>query len=126
MADILIVDDSAFMRKVLSDILIKDGQKVIGHAGNAHEAVTSYRELKPDLMTLDVVMPEIDGMNAIKAIKNIIAEDKEAKIIMISSMGQQQEIVNECIQAGASNFINKPFQPPQVTEAIRRVLNGKS
>src|SRR5688572_25082315 len=101
MANILVVDDSPFMRKVLSDMLIKAGHTVVGQAGNAHEAVVSYKELKPDVMTLDVVMPEVDGINFIRAIKKIIAEDKEAKIIMISSMGQQQEIVNECIQAGA-------------------------
>ena len=119
------VDDSRIMRMVLSDILTKDGHKIVGQAENAQEAVKSYRELKPDLMTLDVIMPEIDGVNFLKAIKVILAEDKEAKIIMISSMGQQQEIVNECILAGARDFITKPFKPPQVKEAIRHVLNGK-
>ncbi len=124
MAKILVVDDSSLMRKVLSDILTKDGHEVVGQAENAEEAVTSYRELKPDLMTFDLVMPEVHGMTYIKAIKDIMAEDKEAKIIIISSLGRQQEVVNECIQAGARDVIAKPFEPLQVTEAVRQVLNG--
>ena len=124
MAKILVVDDSSFMRKVLSDILTKDGHEVVGQAENAEEAVTLYKELKPDLMTFDLVMPEVHGMTYIKAIKDIMAEDKGAKIIIISSLGLQQEIVNECIQAGARDFIIKPFKPPQVREAVRQALNG--
>ena len=124
MAKILVVDDSSLMRKVLLDILTKDGHEVVGQAENAEEAVTLYRELKPDLMTFDLVMPEVHGMTYIKAIKDIMAVDKGAKIIIISSLGRQQEVVNECIQAGVRDVIAKPFESPRVTEAVRQALNG--
>ncbi len=121
MANILIVDDAVFMRKILSDALTKDGHKVVGEAENAKEAVELYKKLKPDIVTLDIIMPDIDGMDAMKAIKEINAFDKNARIIMVSAMGQQ-ELVVEAIQAGAKDFIVKPFQPSRVTDAINRLL----
>lgn len=121
MADILVVDDAPFMRRALSHILTKDGHKIVGEAENAHDAVVSYKKLRPDLVTLDMTMPEIDGVNSLKAIKNIVAEDKEAKIIVISAIGQQETLM-ECMQAGARDYVNKPFQPVWVRDAVRRAL----
>lgn len=118
MSKILIVDDAAFMRMMLKDILTKNGYNVIGEASNGAEALTKYQELKPDLTTLDITMPEIDG---ITALKNIKAADPSAKIIMCSAMGQQAMVI-ESIQAGAKDFIVKPFQADRVVEAIKKVL----
>ena len=121
MANVLVVDDALFMRKMLSDIFAKGGHQVIGQAENAKQAVTLYKKLKPDLVTLDIVMPEVDGMDSMKAIEEILALDKRAKIVMVSAMGQQ-ELVVQSIRAGAKDFIVKPFEPEQVTEAVRRLL----
>ena len=121
MANVLVVDDALFMRKMLSDILVKDGHRVVGEAENAKEAVTLYRKLKPDVMTLDMVMPEVDGTDSMKAIQEILALDGQAKIVMVSAMGQQ-ELVVQSIRAGAKDFIVKPFEPKQVTDAVRRLL----
>ena len=121
MANVLVVDDALFMRKMLSDILAKEGHQVIGQAENAKEAVTLYKKLKPDVMTLDIVMPEVDGMDSMKAIQEILALDQGAKIVMVSAMGQQ-ELVVQSIRAGAKDFIVKPFEPKQVTDAVRRLL----
>ena len=121
MANVLVVDDALFMRKMLSDILVKDGHRVVGEAENAKEAVTLYKKLKPDVMTLDMVMPEVDKMNSLQAIQEILALDQGAKIVMVSAMGQQ-ELVVQSIRAGAKDFIVKPFEPKQVTDAVRRLL----
>ena len=120
MANVLVVDDAMFMRRMLTDILSKAGHKVVGEADNAKEAVELYKKLKPDVMTLDIVMPEASGVNAMQAIRKIIKEDKDAKIVMVSTMGQQEQVV-EAIQAGAKEFIVKPFQPSQVTNAVNRL-----
>jgi len=122
MAKILVVDDSLFMRKILSDILLKEGHEIVGEAENAKEAVTSYRKLKPDAVTFDIVMPEMDGVNTMQAIRQIRHYDKNARILMVSAMGQQ-ELVVESIRAGAKDFILKPFQSFQIAGAIRRLLN---
>ena len=121
MANVLVVDDALFMRKMLSDILAKEGHQVIGQAENAKEAVALYKKLKPDVVTLDIVMPEMDKMDSMKAIQEILALNKEAKIVMVSAMGQQ-DLVVQSIRAGAKDFIVKPFEPKQVTEAVRRLL----
>jgi len=121
MANILIVDDSKFMRKMLSDILTEDGHQVVGEAENAREATELYKILKPDLVTLDIIMPEVEGIDAIAALKNMIHVDPQAKVVMVSAMGQQQ-VVEECIQAGAKNFIVKPFQPSNVASVVKDVL----
>lgn len=121
MAKILIVDDAIFMRKMLSDILVKDGHQIVGEAENAKEAVNLYKKLKPDVMTLDIIMPEVEGVDALKAIREINSEDPQARILMVSAMGQQETVV-EAIQAGAKDFIVKPFQPSNVTSAVKRLL----
>lgn len=120
MAKILIVDDAVFMRKMLSDILVKEGHEIVGEAENAKEAIDLYKKLKPDMMTLDIIMPDVDGVDAIGAIKDIKHHDPKAKILMVSAMGQQ-ELVVESIQAGAMDFIVKPFQPSNVTGAVARL-----
>ena len=121
MANVLVVDDAIFMRKMLTDILNKDGHHVVGEAENAKEAVELYKKLKPDVVTLDIVMPEVDGLDAMEAVRKITQTDKRAKIVMVSAIGQQAQVV-EAIQAGAKEFIVKPFQPSQVTSAVRRLL----
>jgi len=120
-AKILIVDDAIFMRKMLSDILVKDGHEIAGEAENPKEAINLYKKIKPDVVTMDIIMPEIDGIDANKAIKEIISFDPNARILMVSAMGQQETVV-EAIQAGAKDFIVKPFQPSNVTSAVKRLL----
>lgn len=116
---ILIVDDAAFMRMMIKDILVKNGFEVVGEAENGTVAVNLYKELKPDLVTMDITMPEMDGISAVKAIK---AADPAAKVIMCSAMGQQM-MVMEAIQAGARDFIVKPFQQDRVVQAIKKALD---
>lgn len=118
MANILVVDDAAFMRMMLKDMLTKSGHQVIAEAGNGNEAVEMYKNHKPDVVTLDITMPEKDGLQALKEIK---ALDPQAKVIMCSAMGQQQMVI-EAIQAGAKDFCVKPFQADRVLEAIQKVL----
>ena len=115
---VLIVDDAVVMRMMIKGILSKNGYEVVGEAQNGAEAVEKYRELGPDLVTMDMVMPEMDG---ISAVKQIVANDPDARIIMCTSMGQQALVV-EAIQAGAKSFITKPFQPPKILETIQKVL----
>lgn len=116
---ILIVDDAAFMRMMIKDILTKNGYDVVGEAENGQVAVEKYQELKPDLVTMDITMPEMDGITAVKAIK---ATDPNAKIIMCSAMGQQSMVI-DAIQAGAKDFIVKPFQPERVLEAVSKAID---
>ncbi len=120
-ARILIVDDALFMRRMLADILKKEGFEVCGEAENGKEAVDKYKELKPELVTMDIVMPKMEEIDGVAAVKEIIKIDPQAKIIMVSAMGQHALVV-EAIQAGAKDFIVKPFQPSRVIEAIRRIL----
>jgi len=115
---VLIVDDAAFMRMMIKDILSKNGYEVAGEADNGLKAVEKYKELTPDLVLMDITMPE---MNGIEAVKNIKAIDPGAKIVMCSAMGQQAMVI-ESIQAGARDFIVKPFQVDRVLEAVRKVL----
>ena len=118
MAKILIVDDAAFMRMMLKDILTKGGYEVCGEAADGIEALAKYNELKPDLVTLDITMPNKDGIAALKDIK---AADPSAMCIMCSAMGQQSMVI-EAIQSGARDFIVKPFQADRVLESIKKVL----
>lgn len=115
---VLFVDDSAFMRGILKGIILKEPFALAGEAENGKEAVEQYKTLKPDLVTMDIVMPEMDGIEAVKAIRE---SDPNARIIMVSAMGQQSMVI-EAIQAGARDFIIKPFQPPRVHEALKRVM----
>jgi two-component system chemotaxis response regulator CheY len=118
MANILIVDDAAFMRMMIRDILIKGGHTVIGEAANGLEAIDQYGKLKPDLVTMDITMPEMEGIEALKRIKT---DDPKARIIMCSAMGQQGMVV-QAIQAGAKDFVVKPFQGDRVLEAVSKAL----
>ena len=115
---VLIVDDAAFMRMMIKDILSKNGYEVVGEAENGQKAVEKFQELKPDLTTMDITMPEMDGITAVKEIQKI---DANAKVIMCSAMGQQAMVI-EAIQCGARDFIVKPFQPDRVLEAVRKVI----
>lgn len=120
-ARVLVVDDALFMRRMVSDILKKEGLEVCGEAENGKEAIDKYKELKPDLVTMDIVMPRIEEIDGIGAVKEIMKADPQAKIIMVSAMGQHSLVV-EAIQAGAKDFVTKPFQPSRVVEAFKRVL----
>ena len=115
---ILIVDDAAFMRMMIKDILTKNGYEVVGEAENGAVAVEKYKDLKPDLVTMDITMPDMDGIAAVREIKSV---DSAAKIIMCSAMGQQAMVI-DAIQAGARDFIVKPFQPNRVIEAVQKAL----
>ena len=118
MANILLVDDAAFMRMMLKDILTKNGYTVVGEAENGLKAVEKFKELKPDLALMDITMPEMDGLQALKKIK---AEWPDAKVVMCSAMGQQAMVI-DAIQSGARDFIVKPFQADRVLEAVRKVV----
>ena len=115
---VLVCDDALFMRTMVKDILTQAGFSVVGEAENGLQAVEQYSRLKPDLVTMDIIMPEMGG---IEAVKKIMETDPEARILMCSAMGQQA-LVLEAIQAGAKDFVVKPFQPSRVLEAVQRVL----
>lgn len=115
---VLIVDDAVFMRTMIGDILKQAGFDVVGEAASGAEAVEKYKDLQPDLVTMDIVMPDMGGIDAVK---EIMKEDPEARILMCSAMGQQGLVV-EAIQAGARDFVVKPFQPSRVLEAVQRLL----
>jgi len=115
---VLIVDDATFMRMMLKDILSKNDFDVVGEAENGLRAVEEYKAQNPDIVTLDITMPEMDGIAALKEIKKI---NPAAKVIMCSAMGQQS-MVMEAIQAGAMDFIVKPFEKTRVVEALRKAL----
>ena len=118
MARVLVVDDAAFMRKMVSDALTKGGHEVVGEAGNGLEAVAQYQTLKPEVTTLDITMPEKDGL---AALKEIIALDPAARVIMCSALGQESKVL-ESIRAGARDFVVKPFQADRVIEAVGKAL----
>lgn len=115
---VMIVDDAAFMRMMIKDILTKNGYEIAAEAENGAVAVTKYSETKPDLVLLDITMPEMDGIQCLKAIKG---NDPSANVIMCSAMGQQAMVI-EAIQSGAKDFIVKPFQADRVLEAVKKVL----
>jgi two-component system, chemotaxis family, chemotaxis protein CheY len=115
---VLICDDAIFMRTMIADILKQAGFDVIGEAETGAQAVTRFRELRPDLVTMDIVMPDMGGIDAVR---EIVREAPEARILMCSAMGQQALVI-EAIQAGARDFVIKPFQPSRVIEAVKRVL----
>jgi two-component system chemotaxis response regulator CheY len=115
---VLVCDDAVFMRTMVSDILSQAGFTVVGEAENGKQAVEKYQQLKPDLVTMDIIMPEMGGIEAVKQITQL---DPSARILMCSAMGQQA-LVQEALQAGARDFVVKPFQPSRVLEAVQRVL----
>ena len=107
---------------MLKKVLLDTGHEVVGEAGNGKQAVELYRQFKPDLVTMDITMPIMDGLEALKC---ILTEDAQAKVIMVSAIGQQ-EVVTDAMKAGASDFIVKPFNPDQVAEIIVRVMNKQA
>lgn len=118
MKKVLIVDDAAFMRMAIKNILEKNGFEVVGEAENGSVGYKKYMELKPDVVTMDVTMPEMDGIEALKKIK---ANDSKAKVIMITAMGQEP-MVKEAILSGAKGFIVKPFKDETVLSALNKIL----
>ena len=118
MARVLVTDDAAFMRMMIKNILTQNGHEVVGEAGNGKEAVEQYAALKPDICTMDITMPEKDG---IAALKEIMAAHPGAKVIMCSALGQEAKVI-ESIRAGAKDFIVKPFQQDRVLTAIDKAL----
>ena len=116
--NVLVCDDAAFMRMMIKDILTKNGYNIAGEAENGVKAIEKYNELKPELVLMDITMPEMDGIQALKKIKEA---DAKATVIMCSAMGQQAMVI-ESIQAGARDFIVKPFQADRVLEAVKKVI----
>lgn len=115
---VLICDDAAYLRALLGDILQRGGLEVVGEAATGLEAVVKYKALRPDLVTMDIVMPEMGGIEAVRA---ILEHDPRARILMCSAMGQQG-LITEALKAGATDFITKPFQASGILEAVNRVL----
>jgi len=118
---VLVVDDAAFMRMMIRDILAKEGY-VIHEAVNGRDAVEKYAELQPDLVTMDITMPEMSGLEALRAIR---ASDSAARVLMVSAMGQQKMIV-EALESGAMDFLVKPFQPTKVLETVKKCLQTQA
>ena len=118
MKRVLIADDAMFMRTMLKDILTKNGYEIAGEAGNGKEAYEQYESLKPDIVTMDITMPEMDGIAAVKEIKK---SDESAKIIMVSAMGQQDKVF-AAIAAGAKDFVVKPFESQRIIDCIKKYV----
>jgi len=116
---VLIVDDAIFMRKMISDILVENGMEIVGEADTGAKAVEKFMELRPDLVTMDIIMPE---MNGIDAVRKIVEFDSQAKVVMCSALGQQA-LVQEAITAGAKDFLIKPFNAARVVEVIAKVFS---
>jgi two-component system chemotaxis response regulator CheY len=115
---ILVVDDTAFMRMMIKNVVQKHGYQVIGEAGDGEEAIAKYKELRPDLVTMDITMPKLDGISAIKAIMEF---DPNAKIIVCSAMGQKAMVI-EALKSGAKDFLVKPFEADRVIEALQKAV----
>ncbi len=118
MARVLVVDDTAFMRKMVSDALTRGGHEVVGEGANGTEAVARYQELKPEVTTLDLTMPEKDGLSALK---EIVSLDPGAKVIMCSALGQESKVL-EAVRSGAKDFVVKPFQADRILDAAAKAL----
>lgn len=114
---VLITDDTAFMRMTLRNVIEKNGYTVVGEAGDGEEAIALYKELKPDMVTMDITMPKMDGISAIKEIMKV---DPNAKIIVCSAMGQKPMVI-EALSAGAKDFLVKPFDAERVVESLRKI-----
>jgi two-component system chemotaxis response regulator CheY len=119
MARVLVVDDAAFMRKLVSDALTQGGHEVVGEASNGVEAVERFKELAPEVTTLDITMPEKDGLTALT---EILALDPSARVIMCSALGQESKVL-EAIKAGAKDFVVKPFEPQRVLDAVAKATS---
>ncbi len=120
MAKIMIVDDAAFMRTLLKNILFPKGFEIAGEADNGATAIDKYKELKPDLVTMDIVMPNVNGIEALKKIREF---DPNARVIMCTAVGQEN-MVRAAIMSGAKGYIVKPFQAPKVLEEVQKVLGS--
>ena len=118
---ILIVDDALFMRSMLKEIFLRAGYEIAGEAEDGQAAVLAYRALKPDLVTMDIVMPERSGL---EALREICSEDPQARVVMCSALGQEN-LVLQAVQAGARDFIVKPFQEERVLEVVRRIAEPR-
>lgn len=118
--NILICDDAAFMRMMIKDILSKNGYNVVGEAENGAKAVEKYAELKPDLVLMDITMPNMDGLEALKAIKS---KDPNANIVMCSAMGQESMVI-DAIKSGAKDFIVKPFKPDRILKTVSSIVDA--
>lgn len=119
MANLLIVDDAAFMRMTIKKMVMAHGHTVVAEAENGVEAVRKYTECRPDVVLLDITMPEMDGVSALKRIRE---QDPKAKVVICSAMGQQA-MVAQAIQSGAKDFVVKPFEESRLIAAIDRVIN---
>lgn len=119
MAKILIVDDSRTSRKMLRNILESNGHEIIDEAVNGQEGVQKFQALKPDIVTLDITMPVVDGVEALKMIK---ALDPESKVVMVTAAGQKNKMI-ECIKAGANEFLTKPFEQQEIVDVINKMSN---
>lgn len=120
MASILIVDDSRTSRKILKEILTEAGHEIVGEGLNGEEGYLKFKELKPDLVTLDITMPKLDGIEALQLIKK---SDENAKVVMITAAGQKEKMI-QAIKYGAAEFIAKPYEPGDVKDVISKVLNA--
>jgi two-component system chemotaxis response regulator CheY len=120
MATVLIADDSMFMRKRLGDILTEEGHQIVAEAENGEEAIQFYRQLEPELVMLDITMPERNGLGALN---HIMTLSPEANVIMCSALGEET-VVQECLDTGAKAFVIKPFDPPEVIDAVNKALEG--
>lgn len=118
MAKILVVDDAAFMRMMVKDTLTKNGYTDLEEAGDGAQALEKYKSIKPDLVIMDITMPNMDGLEALKAIR---AEDPSASVVMCSAMGQEAMVI-EAIKSGAKDFIVKPFKPERVLKTVTSLV----
>jgi len=119
---VLIVDDAKFMRMTLRDIFEEAGCEVVGEASNGEQAIQMYKEVRPDIVTMDIIMP---GMNGVEVVRRIRAINSRSKILMVSAMGQQ-ELIAESMEAGACDFIVKPFMREEVLEKVQEILQSYS
>lgn len=117
---VLVVDDQPFMRMVVKNVLTPNGFEVVGEAADGKAAIEAFARLKPDLVTLDVVMPNLDGLGALKEIRKL---DPHARVLMVTSAGQHS-MVQEALRQGAVGYVTKPFQAPQMLQAVRQALGA--
>ncbi len=118
MARILIVDDSRTSRKMLRNILESNGHEILDEAVNGQDGVQKFQALKPDVITLDITMPVVDGVEALKMIK---ALDGNAKVVMVTAAGQKNKMI-DCIKAGANEFLTKPFDQQEILDVIAKMV----
>ena len=121
MAKILVVDDSAFTRKIIIDILTKDGYEIAGEAENGSEAINLYKKTKPDLVTMDIIMAEVDNIDGIDAVAEIVKMDPKARVLMVTAVGLRESL-NRAEQAGAKGFIIKPFNTSTIIDEVKKIL----